>query len=105
MVFITHLLSVFLHNHILKASLHYIIGKYERDEVKPNIAVVKRFAEVLATTVGYLLGETDDKEFLNDPAMLKRLNDITHLPEFDKERILYTIDHLLAFVKTRLAYA
>ena len=37
--------------------------------------------------------------------MLKRLNDITHLPEFDKEHILYTIDHLLAFIKTRLTYA
>lgn len=34
---------------------HSIIGKYERDEVKPTIDVVKRLAEELDTTVGYLL--------------------------------------------------
>jgi len=73
--------------------------------VKPTFDVVQRLAEVLATTVRYLLGKTDDKDFLKDPAMLKRLNDITHLPEFDKAHILYTIDHLLAFIKTRLTYA
>lgn len=33
---------------------HSIIGKYERDEVKPSIDVVKRLADVLNTTVGFL---------------------------------------------------
>ncbi len=36
---------------------HFIIGKYERDEVKPSIDVVKRLADVPNTTVGFLLGE------------------------------------------------
>ena len=36
---------------------HSIIGKYERDEVKPTIDVVKKLANVLDTTVGYLLGK------------------------------------------------
>ena len=36
---------------------HSIIGKYERDEVKPSIDVVKNIAAALDTTVGYLLGE------------------------------------------------
>jgi transcriptional regulator with XRE-family HTH domain len=35
------------------------VGKYERDEVKPTIDVVKKLTEVLDTTVGYLLGETN----------------------------------------------
>jgi len=35
---------------------------------------------------------------------VKRLNDIVNLPESDKSHILYTIDNLLASVKTRLAY-
>ena len=30
-------------------------------------------AKVLDTTVGYLLGETEDTELFKDPAMLERL--------------------------------
>lgn len=36
------------------------------------------------TTPGYLLGETEDRELLKDPSMLKRLNDISKFPEQDK---------------------
>lgn len=59
------------------------LGKYERDEVKPTIDVVKRLADVLETTAGYLLGESEDRELLKDPSMLKRLNDISKFPEAD----------------------
>ena len=46
-----------------EAGLHHsIVGKYERDEAKPTIDVVKRLALVLDTTVGYLLGETEDDQ-------------------------------------------
>jgi transcriptional regulator with XRE-family HTH domain len=37
---------------ILNAN-HSVIGKYERDEVKPYIDVVKNLAEELDTTVGF----------------------------------------------------
>lgn len=33
---------------------HSLIGKYERDEVKPSIDVVKKITGLLGTTVGYL---------------------------------------------------
>ena len=84
---------------------HSLIGKYERGEVKPSIDIVLRLANVLETTVGYLLGETKDKNALRDPNMLKRLNEINALSEYDKERILYTIDGLLQNVKTKQAFA
>ena len=32
---------------------HSIMGKYERDEVKPTIDVVKKLADILETTVGF----------------------------------------------------
>ena len=80
---------------------HSIIGRYERDEVKPTIDVVKKLAEVLDTTVGYLLGETEDRNLLKDPAILKRLNDIEKLPEEDKKGILYAIDNLLRAAKLK----
>ena len=89
----------------LLATSYSVIGKYERDEMQPSIEAAKKIAKLVDTTVGYLLGETEETNLFKDPSMLKRLNEITHLPEFDKEHILYTIDHLLASVKTRQAYA
>lgn len=83
---------------------HSIIGKYERDEVKPTIDVVKRLADELETTVGYLLGETKQVNLLKNPAMLKRLNDIEALPDEDKHCILYAIDGLLRDAKAKSAY-
>jgi transcriptional regulator with XRE-family HTH domain len=83
---------------------HSIIGKYERDEVKPSIDVVKNLADMLDTTVAYLLGETQDMSLLKDPEMLKRLNDINNLPNEDKKGILFALDGLLRDAKTRLAY-
>lgn len=82
-------------------SHHSIIGKYERDEVKPTIDVVKKLAEVLDTTVGYLLGESEDRELLKDPSMLRRLNDIAKFPEQDKTCILYALDAMINNVKLK----
>lgn len=80
---------------------HSIIGRYERDEVKPTVDVIKKLAEALETTVGYLLGENKDSGLLKDPAMLKRLNDIASFPDEDKEHILYTLDALIRNVKLK----
>lgn len=82
-------------------SYHSIIGKYERDEVKPTIDVVKRLADVLETTAGYLLGESEDRELLKDPSMLKRLNDISKFPDADKNGILYALDAMINNVKLK----
>lgn len=83
---------------ILKTS-HSVIGRYERDEMSPSIDAVKKLAQVLDTTVGYLLGEAKEEKILKDTAMLKRLNDISALPDKDKEHILYTIDGLIKSAK------
>jgi transcriptional regulator with XRE-family HTH domain len=80
---------------------HSIIGKYERDEVKPSIDVVKNMAKILETTVGYLLGENVDNNVLKDPAMLKRLNEISKFTEKEREYILYTIDALITKAKLK----
>jgi len=82
-------------------SYHSIIGKYERDEVKPTIDVVKKLADALDTTAGYLLGETEDRELLKDPSMLQRLNDIARFEERDKSHIIYTLDAMINNVKLK----
>jgi transcriptional regulator with XRE-family HTH domain len=80
---------------------HSIIGKYERDEVKPTIDVVKKMAEALDTTAGYLMGESKNTSALKDQAMLKRINDINNLPEDDKKHILYALDGLIKYAKLK----
>lgn len=82
-----------------------VISRYERGEMVPSIASAKSLAELLNTTVGYLLGEAGEADALKDPAMLKRLNDINSLPPKEKEALLLNIDAFLRDAKTRKAYA
>lgn len=84
---------------------HSIIGRYERDEAKPTINVVIAIAKALNTTVGYLLGENEDAELFQDPAMLKRFKDIIQLNADDRSALLKNIDAILRDAKTRQAYA
>lgn len=84
---------------------HSVIGRYERDEMTPSVEVAKKMAELLETTVGYLLGEVNQTDTFKDPIMLKRLQQINGLPEEDKYCILYAIDNLLASANTKLSYA
>ncbi|MCK9404714.1 MAG: helix-turn-helix domain-containing protein [Chitinophagaceae bacterium] len=78
-----------------------LIGKYEKDEVKPSVDAIKKLAEALGTTAGYLLDDSTDFDFLKDAAMLKRFNDLNMLPEPDREHILYTLDSLIKAAKLK----
>lgn len=80
---------------------HSVIGKYEREEMTPSIEAAVKLANLLGTTVGYLLGENEDSELLKDPAMLKRLQDIEALPQEDKNGVLYALDNLLKAAKLK----
>ncbi|MCH2082155.1 MAG: helix-turn-helix domain-containing protein [Saprospiraceae bacterium] len=83
---------------LLKTSMS-VVGRYERDEMTPSIEVAKNIASLLTTTVGYLLGETDEADLFKDPAMLKRLSDLEKLDEENKSHILSVLDGFLQSVK------
>ncbi|NQY11218.1 MAG: helix-turn-helix transcriptional regulator [Flavobacteriales bacterium] len=78
---------------------HSVIGKYEREEMTPSIEAAVKLANLLDTTVGYLLGENKDANLFKDPAMLKRLQDIDNLSKDDKSGVLYSLDNLLKAAK------
>ena len=78
-----------------------VIGRYERDEMIPSIMVAKKLAKLLDTTVGYLLGETQETNLFKNPEMLKRWNDIEKMNEEDRKHILYTIDALIKNAKLK----
>ncbi|MEX0812446.1 MAG: helix-turn-helix transcriptional regulator [Chitinophagales bacterium] len=81
---------------------HSVIGKYERQEMTPSIEAAVKLANLLGTTVGYLLGENKEAGFMKDPAMLKRWQEIEALPEEDKTCVLYTVDNLLRAAKLKM---
>ncbi|MEL6969941.1 MAG: helix-turn-helix transcriptional regulator [Bacteroidota bacterium] len=79
-----------------------IIGRYERDEVKPSIEVAAKIADELDTSLDFLMGKTDVEL---DQAIIKRVVEIQSLPDEDRTHILYTLDGLLQNVRTRMAFA
>ncbi len=78
-----------------------VIGRYERDEMTPSIDAAKKLAAILETTVGYLLGETEQENVFKNPEMLKRFNEIEGMDEEDRNHILYTLDALIKNVKLK----
>jgi transcriptional regulator with XRE-family HTH domain len=82
-----------------------VIGKYERDEMKPSIEVAAKLAKLIDTTVGYLLGEVDETDTFKDPVMLQRLKEINSLSDEEKKCVLFNLDAVLRDTKTRRAYA
>ena len=69
-----------------------LIGKYERDEVKPSIEVASKIADVLEVSLDYLLGKT---AVTITKENLQRLEAIESLTEHDREHILYALDNLI----------
>jgi len=82
-----------------------VISRYERDEINPSIDAAKRLAAILNTSVGYLLGETEDDQLLKDPKMIQRLKEIRGFSDQEKDQVLFTLDALIREVKNRKAYA
>lgn len=67
--------------------------------------VAKNIAEILNTTVGYLLGETEGAQLFKYPAMVPRLKELNNLPEANRQHIVYTLDRLFQNVKAKKAFA
>ncbi len=79
-----------------------IIGRYERDEVKPSIEMAYKIAEALEVSLDYLTGLTDvqlDKDLTNAIASLQQLDDN------DKNNILTTLEALIRDAKARSTYS
>ncbi len=76
-----------------------IVGKYERNEMKPSIETAKKLADALEISLDYLVGEGDLKVL--DKATLKRLEDIDKLSDKDKDYIFYTLDNLIKAAKLK----
>jgi transcriptional regulator with XRE-family HTH domain len=75
-----------------------IIGRYERNEVKPSIEVAAKIADVLEVSLDFLVGKTTVEV---DNQLLKRMIDVQQMNTEDKNHILYTLDALIKSVKLK----
>jgi len=75
-----------------------IIGKYERNEIKPTIDTAAKIAEALNVTIDYLV---KDAEYQNiDDETLKRMQNIEKLTPEDKSHVYAMLDAF--FAKSKL---
>jgi len=70
-----------------------VIGRYERDEVKPSIEMATQLAEALEVSLDYLVGSTD---ILLEKDIVNKILDIQKLKENDKQHVFALLD---AFIK------
>ena len=79
-----------------------IVGKYERDEMKPSIETATKLAAALEVSLDYLVGIGEMQVF--DKSLLRRVEELANLPEQDRQGILFALDGLLRDAKARMAY-
>jgi transcriptional regulator with XRE-family HTH domain len=79
-----------------------VIGRYERGDIIPSIEVVAKIADALEISVDYLIGKTNLEL---DKDAVKRLEDISALPEQNKNFVINLIDMALRDFKAKQAYA
>jgi len=76
-----------------------MIGKYERGDNLPSIEVIVKLAKAFDVSVDYLLGEGLNAAY--DKEMVKRLDELEHLHEDEKQRIFHYMDLVIRDYKTK----
>jgi transcriptional regulator with XRE-family HTH domain len=79
-----------------------VVGRYERGDIKPSIDVVEKIANVLDVSIDYLIGKS---KMELDQQAVKRLEDISNLPDENKTFVINLIDMALRDFKTGKAYS
>ncbi len=79
-----------------------VIGRYERDEVKPSIETAAAIAEALEVSLDYLVGNTD---LILEKNVVKRIQDIQKLDKEEKEHVFALMDAFLRDAMAKKAYS
>ena len=79
-----------------------VIGRYERDEVKPSIEMAAAIAEALEVSLDYLVGNTD---MLLEKNIVSKIVDIQKLNTEDKAHVFALLDAFLQSNKAKKVFA
>jgi transcriptional regulator with XRE-family HTH domain len=70
-----------------------VLGRYERDEVKPSVEIARKIADILDVSLDYLTGKTDIEM---DKNTQKRILEVSKFNDEDKNHIFSVIDAFIA---------
>lgn len=79
-----------------------IIGRYERNEIKPSIDTAKGIADALGVTIDFLMGGDDT---IIDKELLQKIKDIESFSEEEKAKIYDLLDMAIGYHKAKRAYS
>ena len=79
-----------------------IIGRYERNEVSPSVEVARKIANVLETSLDYLVGGTNKAAF--DKQTVKLIEEIEELDPLVKDKLYFLVNAIIRDSKTSKAY-
>jgi transcriptional regulator with XRE-family HTH domain len=79
-----------------------IVGRYERNEIKPSIEVAKKLADELGVTIDHLIVGTTQ---ILDKELLKKIQDIEKLSDEGKKQVYDLIDMALGYHKTKQTFS
>jgi len=79
-----------------------VIGRYERDEMKPSIDTATKLADFLEVSLDYLVGKADAEI---DTLTLNRILEVQKLPKDVRDKLFYFIDMSIRDYKAKKAYA
>lgn len=79
-----------------------VIGRYERDEVKPSIEMAAAIAEALEVSLDYLVGNTD---LMLEKNIVNKIVDIQKLDKDDKAHVFALLDAFLQSQKAKKVFA
>jgi transcriptional regulator with XRE-family HTH domain len=74
-----------------------VIGRYERDEVKPSIETAAAIADAIEVSLDYLVGNTD---LLLEKNVVNRIQNIQKLEKEEKDHVFALMD---AFLRDTIA--
>ena len=80
-----------------------IVGKYERNEMKPSIETAHRLANALNVTLDYLVGDSDTVLF--DKDITKRMEAIINMDSEDKKTLFKILDAYIRDTNAKKAYS
>lgn len=79
-----------------------VIGRYERDEMKPSIDTATKLADFLEVSLDYLVGKADAEI---DTLTLNRILEVQKLPKDVRDKLFYFIDMSIRDYKAKKAYS
>ena len=79
-----------------------VVGRYERNVITPSIDVIVNVADALEVSIDFLVGKT---KMILDKQAVKRLEDISTLPDDNKHFVLNLIDMALRDFKVKKVHA